>query len=137
MLVVDSSAFARRSAPSIRAAWAEAFRSGRLLVCPPVELELLYSARNGADMERIAAGLTGLRRLPLTDSAARAATAAMVELARRGPPGWHRVRPIDCLVAACAQEAGGGVLHYDHHYDRLAEVMDFESRWILPAGSVD
>lgn len=42
----------------------------------------------------------------------------------------------DVLIAACAQEAGISVLRYDAHFDRLAEVMGFESRWIAPAGSL-
>ncbi len=54
--------------------------------------------------------------------------------------GAHQDRRIlvtaDVLIAACAQEAGIGVLHYDARFDRLAEVMGFESRWIAPAGSL-
>jgi predicted nucleic acid-binding protein len=34
----------------------------------------------------------------------------------------------DILIAATAQDAGIGVLHYDHHYDRLAEVLNFRKR---------
>lgn len=41
----------------------------------------------------------------------------------------------DILIAA-AQEAGVGVLHYDHHFDRLAEVMHFSSVWLAPVGSL-
>jgi len=40
------------------------------------------------------------------------------------------------LIAAAAQDASVGVLHYDAHFDRLAEVLDFESRWIAPPGSL-
>jgi len=47
-----------------------------------------------------------------------------------------RVKPQDALIAACAQDAGVGVLHYDHDFDRLAEVLDFESHWVAPAGSL-
>jgi hypothetical protein len=35
------------------------------------------------------------------------------------------------LIAACAQEAAVGVLHHDADFDRLADVLDFESRWIV------
>jgi hypothetical protein len=38
------------------------------------------------------------------------------------------------MIAACAQEAGIGVLHFDRHFDRLAEVMSFESRWLVRRG---
>lgn len=40
------------------------------------------------------------------------------------------------LIAAAAQSGAVGVLHYDHHFDRFAEVLAFESRWIAPAGSL-
>jgi predicted nucleic acid-binding protein len=73
--------------------------------------------------------------IPMTDSIHRAALTAVRELARRGA-GWHRVPVVDVLVAAAAQEAGVGVLHYDHHFDRLAEVLHFRSAWLAPAGSL-
>jgi hypothetical protein len=44
--------------------------------------------------------------------------------------------PTRALIAAAAQEAGLGVLHYDHHYDRLAEVLSFASRWAAAPGSL-
>jgi predicted nucleic acid-binding protein len=59
----------------------------------------------------------------------------MRALARREPL-YHRVRLPDALIAAAAQDVGIGVLHYDHHYDRLAEVLHFESRWIAPPGTL-
>jgi len=45
-------------------------------------------------------------------------------------------RVVDYLVAAAAQEINGTVLHYDADYDLLAEVMDFESAWLAPPGSL-
>jgi len=46
------------------------------------------------------------------------------------------VRLPDLLIAACAQDSGVGVLHYDEDFDRLAEVLAFESRWIARRGSL-
>jgi len=57
------------------------------------------------------------------------------EIDRR--PGIHRISPVDYLTAAAAAEQGFGVLHYDHHFDRLAEVLAFDSVWIAPPGSLD
>jgi predicted nucleic acid-binding protein len=42
----------------------------------------------------------------------------------------------DLLIAAAAQDAALGVLHYDAHFDRLATVLSFESRWLAPPGSL-
>ncbi len=73
--------------------------------------------------------------IPMTESIHQAALTAIRELARRGA-GHHRVPVPDVLIAAAAQEAGVGVLHYDRHFDRLAEVLHFSSVWLAPAGSL-
>ncbi len=50
--------------------------------------------------------------------------------------GAQRIPIVDYMVAATAQETGAAVLHYDGDYDTLAEVMEFESVWLAPAGSL-
>jgi predicted nucleic acid-binding protein len=53
--------------------------------------------------------------------------AVLGELADRGD-GYHRVPITDALIAAAAAEHGGvAVLHRDSHFDRLAEVLAFQS----------
>jgi len=37
-------------------------------------------------------------------------------------------------VAAAAREMSAAVIHYD--YDTLAEVMEFDSVWLAPAGTL-
>ena len=34
-------------------------------------------------------------------------------------------------------ERGFAVLHYDHHFDKLATVLGFTSQWIAKPGSID
>jgi predicted nucleic acid-binding protein len=135
VFVADASAFSHVGHPSVRESWQRAVLSGQIVTCVPVELEMLYGARGWAEYEAKAETLDALRRVPLTQTAARAARRAMDDLARIND-GYHWVRPVDALIAACAQEAGLGVLHYDHHYDRLAEVLAFDSRWLAPPGSL-
>jgi predicted nucleic acid-binding protein len=48
----------------------------------------------------------------------------------------HRMPFQDALIAASAAHRHLGVLHYDGHFDTLSEVLDFESRWIAPPGSL-
>ena len=50
--------------------------------------------------------------------------------------GAQRLPIVDYLVGAAAQETGAAVLHYDRDYDTLAEIMDFESVWLAPPGSL-
>lgn len=99
-------------------------------------LELLYSARTSAEFSEIEAELSVLREVALTRSIMEAARTGFRDLTAHSD-GYHRLALPDLLIAACAQDAGIGVLHYDHEYDRLREVMNFESRWIAPPGSLD
>jgi predicted nucleic acid-binding protein len=133
--LADTSAWARASDPGVEANWIAALVGGRLVTTPIVVLELLRSDRGLPEVERRLADLAQLRSIPLTQSVARAAVQAVHDLAALGA-GYHRLPPADLLVAAAAQEAAVAVLHYDHHYDRLAEVLHFESRWIAAPGSL-
>jgi predicted nucleic acid-binding protein len=134
-LLIDTSAWVRAGHPAVREHWARAVRAGRLRLSPPIRLEILLSARGGADLEELGEELSVLRIAQLTGSTARAAEDAMRDLARRSH-GAHRLPVGDYLVAATAQESGAAVLHYDHDYDTLAEVMSFESVWMAPPGSM-
>ncbi len=128
--VADTSAWARRDDGRIAAAWRAAIRSGQLLMTPVVELEILYSARDREGVAWLRARLAELRQAPLTQSAIRAARSAVADLADLGPL-HHRIPATDLLIAAAAAEVGVGVLHCDAHFDRLAEVLGFESRWLV------
>ncbi len=99
-------------------------------------LELLYSARDAQEFATVEAEQALLRDVPVATSAQRAAIGALRDLASDGP-GQHRVPLADALIAAAAQDAGVEVLHYDHHYDRLAQVLNFESVWISSPGTLE
>lgn len=135
--VADTSAWARASAPRVADAWSVAARAGELVACPIVTLELLFEARDGEQVERVATALDALAQAPITRAVTDAAIGAIRELAAAGSAGAHRVRVPDALIAAAAAERGFGVLHYDHHFDRLATVLGFTSQWIAAPGSLD
>ena len=50
----------------------------------------------------------------------------------------HRVKPIDLLVAAVAEQHRAAVLHYDTDYELLAERTDlaFERVWAAERGTI-
>lgn len=99
----------------------------RALITPIVRIEILYSARTAAEYAQVDADLSALRMLRNDRAAGDAAMSALRELAERGD-GYHRVPLPDALIAGAAAEfAGLAVLHKDGHYDRLAEVLAFES----------
>lgn len=135
-LLIDKSAWERRDRAGVRDEWRAALVADQLLLCAVTEYELLFSARDHSSYEAIESRLGGFRHLPMTDGVHRTALTAMRELATSGPL-HHRVKLPDLLIAACAQEAGVGVLHYDRDFDRLSEVLAFESRWLSDPGTLD
>ncbi len=136
VLIADTSARARVSHPLVRDLWATALRGRQIATCSIVTLELLYSARDEREFTTIEAEQALLRDVSVAASAQRAAIGALRDLASDGP-GQHRVPLADALIAAAAQEAGVDVLHYDHHYERLAQVLHFTSVWIAPPGALE
>jgi predicted nucleic acid-binding protein len=134
-LVVDTSAWSRAGHPRVREDWQHALRTDRLRISALARLEILLSVRGGRDFDTLAERLAALRPAPLTAAVARAAEDGMRTLAHRSA-GAQRIPVVDYLIAAAAQETGVAVIHYDHDYDTLAEVMTFESVWLAPPGSL-
>jgi predicted nucleic acid-binding protein len=131
--LADTSAWERSS--GVGAEWQRALVEGQIATCAVVMMEVLYTAQSDLEFDALEEELRFLRDVPITRSVTSAAIVAMRELAHLRPLA-HRIPVADALIAAAASDVGMGVLHYDHHYDRLAEVLPFESRWIAPAGSV-
>ena len=134
-LVVDTSAWARAEHPTTRDRWLAALLGGRLRLSPLIRMEILLSARPGGEFDPLAERLDTIRAAPLSASTIRAAEAAMRALAHRSA-GAQRLPIVDYLLAAAAQETGAAVIHYDRDYDTLAEVMEFDSIWLAPPGTL-
>jgi predicted nucleic acid-binding protein len=134
--LADTSAWARAAHPAVADNWKAAARARELIGCPIVTLELLFDAPDRERVELVTGALAGLRQAPITRTVTDAAISAVRELAARGAAGAHRVRVPDSLIAAAAAECGFSVLHYDHHFDRLATVLGFRSQWIAASGSI-
>jgi predicted nucleic acid-binding protein len=134
-LVADTSAWSRAQHPQVKQHWTQALLGDRLRLSPLVRLEILLTTRDGETFDTLAERLSALRGAPLNAGVIRAAQVAMRTLAHRSA-GAQRMPIVDYLVAAAAQETGAAVLHYDRDYDTLAEVIDFESVWLAPPGSL-
>jgi predicted nucleic acid-binding protein len=119
----------------VAGSWDQAADGGLLVACPVVALELAQSARDSDGVARVGEVLAALPEAPVNRAVTDSAFAALGELAGTGG-GRHRLPIADALIAAAAAERGFDVLHYDHHYDILATVLDFGSRWITPPGSL-
>ena len=106
---------------------------GDIATCPPVVMELLWSAR-ASDFEDTVSRMSALPQLEADRPAWERAVAVWRELVLRGR---HRqARQPDLLVAAVAELAGVPVCHYDGHFEVIAEVTGQPVRAIAPLGTL-
>lgn len=96
----------------------------------------MRSTRSAAEFDEWQERLDALHIVDLSRPITAAALGALRDLAHRAPMR-HRLPFQDALIAAAAQDRGWGVLHYDHDFDRLADVLDFANCWIAPPGSLE
>lgn len=132
--LVDKSAL-RLGVPAVADVLAPRIAAGRVSVCLVTQLEVVYSARNRADLERIERDVLGPLILLITPVAAEArAREVQAALVARG---LHRAVAIpDLLVAAIAAVEGLTVLHYDQDFELLAELTGQTVEWVVPRGSL-
>jgi len=133
--LADKSAWARLSQPAVHAELYPLIRRGLVATCGPVDLEILYSARNTADHDRIRTERAWLEWLAVFDECWERAIEVHAKLAEKG---LHRSVPMpDLLIAATAERHGVTVLHYDADFDVIAEVTGQLTRWVVPRGTAD
>jgi predicted nucleic acid-binding protein len=133
--LADKSALTRRETrPEVRGILEPLLLAGEVATCGIVDLELLYSATSPTTYRALADALRGMPRVSLDDGAVERALEVQAKLAERSQ---HRAVPLpDLLVAACAENAGLTVLHYDADYERIAKLTGQAVRWVVPRGSV-
>jgi predicted nucleic acid-binding protein len=135
--LLDTSALVRllRQAP-VRARWEEQITAGIVGICPITELEMLHTARSKADRDELVDLLSAaFCWIPMPDRAFSRATEVQAELTSRGT---HRsAGPVDLLVAAAAELNSLVLVHYDHDFDRIAEVTGQGMSRLASAGSID
>lgn len=130
-VLADTSAWmqARRD-PGSRELLLSAIGRGDVCWCWPVRYELMVDARGPEGIAAVERTLDSLREVPVDRSVQRAVLATMRELAGAGSHGAHRFPLTDLAVAAAAQGAGVGVLHFDQHLERLGDHLGVGVHWI-------
>ncbi len=131
-LVFDTSAWNRRTDPTVRERWEATRDAGLLAVCPVVALELLAAARTEEAFAGLDRALRGLLQAPVTRAACEQALGASRELG-----GNRRLPAADYLIAAAAAERSFAVLHYDRHFELLCPVLGIDSVLIAARGELD
>jgi predicted nucleic acid-binding protein len=133
--LVDKSALARRQTRAeVRDVLDPLVLEGEVATCGIVDLEVLYSASSRTNYRAAAKALRGMPRAAVNEHCVERALEVQAMLAERSQ---HRGVPLpDLLVAACAENAGLTVLHYDADFERIAKLTGQPVRWIVARGSV-
>ena len=132
--LVDKSALARMPLEPVRNRLAPIIEAGEAATCAIIDLEVLYSARNHQDHERIRQRRSlAYHSVPITQAILQRAIDVQSELARSGR---HRVPIPDLIIAATAEASDLILLHYDQDYDLIAEVTRQPAEWVVERGSV-
>ncbi|HTQ81169.1 MAG TPA: PIN domain nuclease [Thermoanaerobaculia bacterium] len=132
--LIDKSALARMPLPAVRDRLAPILEAGEAATCALTDLEVLYSARNREEYDRIRQRRAlAYHNVPITEPILIRALELQAELARSG---HHRIPIPDLIIAATAEAAGLTLLHYDHDYDRIAKISGQATEWVVERGSV-
>jgi predicted nucleic acid-binding protein len=132
--LVDKSALARLAHPEVADVLLRLVKAGLTATTGIVSLEMLYSARNLAEHDRIRSGLSAHEWLFTDDQDLTRALDVQSQLTALGK---HRAVPLpDLLIAAIAERHQVTVLHYDADFDLIATVTDQPTQWIVPRGSL-
>jgi predicted nucleic acid-binding protein len=130
-VLADTSAWMlARRAPQARESLFVAAERGDVAWCWPVRYELTVGAPAPEMIAALDRTLDGLREIAVDLTVQRAVLSAMRELADGGSHGAHRLPLTDLTVAAAAQVSGLDVLHFDHHFDRLGDLLGVRTLWI-------
>jgi predicted nucleic acid-binding protein len=130
-VLADTSAWMlARRVPRARELLFAAAERGELAWCWPVRYELTFDAPNPERIAAVDRTLVGLREIAVDRAVQRDVLSAIRELADEGSHGAHRLPLTDLTVAVAAQASGLDVLHYDHHFERLGELLGVRMLWI-------
>lgn len=109
-------------------------RSGRVLVCALVVLELVRLAPNQQRASELAVRLAAFDTVRMPESLWTRAREVQLSMAERGD--HLRVPPHDLLIAATAELADVPLVHYDRDYERIAAVTAQTHHWFVADGAL-
>ena len=132
--LLDTSVLTRLRDRAVREVVEPLATMGRAARAGISDLEIGYSARNGAEWDELVAALDVFVLVETTAEHVQRARQLQRLLAAEHRRG--RKLP-DLLIAAAAEQAGYTVLHYHADFDLIASVTGQPCQWVVPAGSVD
>ena len=134
--LLDKSAGFRMHIEVVDARVGPLMERGLLATCGIADLEAGVSARSQAHHQSFgSARRYTLHYLTTPDEVWERAWAVQEQLCARS---LHRsVKIPDLIIAAVAEHHDLAVLHYDHDFDRIAEITGQEVEWVVPPGTAD
>jgi predicted nucleic acid-binding protein len=137
MELADTSAWTwKERDPSVAGSFDRALLDSSIVTCDVVRFEILRTTRDERSFVAARENLEALRDIPIGPRVWRRALDVFELFARQGPLHHRRVRWPDLLVAAAAERVEIPVLHYDRHFELIAEVTGQPVRAIAPLGSL-
>ena len=109
-------------------------RSGRVLVCDLVVIELVRLTPNQQRASELARRLAVFDTVPMPQSLWSRAREVQQSMAASGD--HRRVPPPDLVIAAAAELANVPLIHYDRDYERIAAITGQEHAWFVPDGAL-
>jgi predicted nucleic acid-binding protein len=133
--LVDKSALARLHLPPVRQVLVPFMDRGLVHMCGVTQAEMLFSARNSGDRERLKGQLaSSLGWVDTPDDLWRRVEEIQDALTAQAQ---HRSASVaDLMIAATASAKRLTVLHYDNDFDIIAKVTDLSAEWVVPPGTV-
>ncbi len=137
MELADTSAWTTRHRDlDVEAEFDELVEKDLVAICDVVRLELLFTAQDHGHVVRTRERLGVLTNVAIGPRVWRRAVDVLELFAKQGPLHHRRVRFPDLLIAAAAELAELPVLHYDRHFELIADVTGQPVRAIAPLGSL-
>ncbi|WP_306360203.1 PIN domain nuclease [Nocardia sp. CC227C] len=134
--LLDKSAGFRMHIEVVDARVGPLLERGLLATCGMADLEAGVSARSPEHHRALGdARRYALQYLTTPDGVWERAWQVQEQLCARS---LHRsVKIPDLIIAAVAEHHGLTVLHYDHDFDRIAEITGQPVEWVVPPGMAD
>lgn len=136
MELADTSVWARKKHPAIKSWFEAAIAAGEIAVCDMVALELLHSASTHPVFDQMEQSLEAMPWLRMAQAEWVRARDVYSKLSQHGHSAHRAVKHADLLIAAAAELAGIGLVHYDKDYDLIASLTGQAARWVRPRGSI-
>lgn len=132
--VVDTSVLTRLRLDPIRARVMAQVEVRALARTSITDLEIGFSARSGAEWDKLA---TAIRELELVETTQHDFVRAL-DIQRALAIGGLRGRKLpDLLIAATAERNNLCVLHYDVDFEIISGLTGLQHEWVVPRGTVD